>query len=188
MTIEEAFLTVNEFSRPGRKRADTLAIVVHWFSNPGQTAKDCLQFFENRKYGKSWYGSAQYIIGLDGEILQTMPTNEIAYHCGSSQIDPASGKIYTDLARDLFGQLCINPKLSPNQATIGIECAHIDWNGTMTDKTLLSLKELIRSLCAQYGLWPREHIILHKDVVGWKDCHKYFVDHPEAWELFKESV
>jgi hypothetical protein len=28
----------------------------------------------------------------------------------------------------------------------------------------------------------------HKEVVGWKDCHKWFVDNPKEWEKFKALV
>jgi N-acetylmuramoyl-L-alanine amidase len=187
--IEDAFLTINQWSRSGKIRPITQALIIHWFENAGQSAHDCQIFYENRKYGKTEYGGAHYLIGLDGEILHTIPDNEIAYNCGTSKIDPVSGKYYTDLARAKFGNYAIDHvNQSPNSCTISIECSHIDWNGTMTEKTMSSLKELAKSICDKYQLNPDQDVLLHKEVVGWKDCHKYFVLNPDKWAEFKASL
>jgi N-acetylmuramoyl-L-alanine amidase len=54
------------------------------------------------------WGSAHYIIDLNGDTYHAVPDNEVAYHCGSSQKDPASGRIYTDWARAKFGRFAEN--------------------------------------------------------------------------------
>ena len=41
-------------------------------------------------------------------------------------------------------------------------------------------------LCGKYNL-DKDGIIRHYDVTG-KKCPKYFVDHEDAWEQFKEDV
>ena len=87
------YLTVNEFSRPGKRLHAVKGIVMHWTASPEQNARDVQAYFERRKAGTLGYGSAHYIIDQKGEIVQCMPELEVAYHCGSSQVDPTSGKI-----------------------------------------------------------------------------------------------
>lgn len=189
MKIEDNLLTKNAYSRPGTKIKQIKAIVIHWLANPWQSATSCRDYFEARKDGKNGYGSAHYIVGLSGTITRCIPDNEVAYHVGSSQIDPESGKVYTDLAREKFGMAAIDFKLrSPNECTIGIEHCHIDNMGLMQAATIDSSISLSASLCKQYGLDPLADILLHKEIVGWKDCHKYFVMHPEKWIEYKQSV
>lgn len=189
MNIIERFLTINPFSRWGRQRKATKAIVIHWLENPMQSASKCADFFEYRKNGNSGYGSAHYIVDLNGDVLYIVPENEVAFHCGSSQTDPASGKIYTDLARSKFGQYAIDYKnLSPNSVTLGIECCHVDISGKMNQATYDSLVELTATLCKKYKLDPVEDVLLHKGIVGWKQCHKWFVNNPTEWEVFKNKV
>lgn len=193
--ITEKYLTKCMYTRPGTIRNDTMGVAIHYFGKPKQTAKGCWDYWENdipmlntKVPGTNKYASAQFIIGLEGEILQTMPMDEMAYHVGSSTIDPVSKRIYTDLARERFGKYAENPTvLSPNQVVIGIECAHVDVNGNMTQATLDSLSWLVVRLLNDYGI-ANHDVYLHKDIVGWKDCHKYFVDNPLAWEKFKESL
>ena len=93
MQIIHDFLTHNEYSRPGKKLHKVLAIVIHWTTNPGANAKENRDFFENKKTGMGGYGSAHYIIGQNGIIIAAVPEDEVAYHCGSSDKDPASGKV-----------------------------------------------------------------------------------------------
>lgn len=188
MNIQENFLTINPYSRPGRKLDSVKAIVIHWLAVPWQTANACRNYFESLKDSKSIYGSAQYIINHTGEIIQCMPADEVAYHCGSSMPDPESGKIYTDLARERFGIYTISPKLSPNLCTIGIEHCHIDARGQMTAQTVDASAELCAILCKTYGLDPLTAIMTHKQVVGWKSCPKWYVDHPEDFQAFKALV
>jgi len=189
MTIEDSPLTINQWSRSGKQRVGNIALIIHWFANPGQSAHECWQFYENRKYGKTEYGSSHYLIGLEGEIIRNMPEPEVSYNCGSSKIDPISGKIYTDLARSKFGKYAIDHvDLSPNLVTISIECAHTNWSGKMTDKTIASLKELSKDICTRYKLNTDTDVLLHKEVVGWKPCHQWYVSNPEDWKTFKESL
>ena len=46
--------------------------------------------------------------------------------------------------------------------------------------------EITAWLCGEYGL-TTEDVIRHYDVTG-KDCPKYYVEHPEAWERFLADV
>ncbi len=184
--MKNDFLTINEYSRPGKKRTITSAIVLHWTANPGASAKANRDFFEARKDGRSGYGSANYIIDTDGAIICAIPDDEVSYHCGSSAPDPASGKIYTDYARDKFGRFA-SKYSSPNNCTIGIELCPIDAAGNFTEKTLNAAAGLCAELCKKYGLTAGD-ITTHYAVVGWKSCPLYFVEHPDELERFKNDV
>jgi N-acetylmuramoyl-L-alanine amidase len=47
--------------------------------------------------------------------------------------------------------------------------------------------ELTAELCLQLGLDPETDVIRHYDVTG-KDCPKYYVEHPEAWNAFRADT
>lgn len=186
--IIERLLTVNPYSRPGKGLALTLGVVIHWTAAPRQSAEMVREFFESRKDGKQGYGSAHYIIGQTGDVLRCIPENEVAYHCGSSQADPASGKIYTDLAREKLGKYASFPdKLSPNIVTIGIELCPTDYAGNFSTATLREAVELCRSICHRYGL-KKDQIFTHNGIVGWKDCPRMWTIRPILFEDFKKEV
>ena len=175
-------LPPNPFSRGGEKLCCVKAIVIHWLANPMQRALGCRKFFADRADGKSGYGSAHYIVDLDGSVIRCIPEEEIAYHVGSSQKDPASGKIYTDVCR------CRLTSGNPNTCTIGIEHCHTDWQGKMTEATIAASAQLCADLCLKYKLDPMCDLLLHKEVVGWKNCHQWYVDNPADWVEFKSMV
>ena len=186
MRLEEKLITPNEYSRPGTKRHETLALVMHWTANPHADALANVRYFENRKTGMAGYGSAHYVISQDGLILRCIPECEVAYHCGSSQKDPASLKVYTDLARRLFGDYCYK-STSPNLCTIGVELCPVDSAGRFADATLEAAVDLAADIMVRYGL-DSERLVTHQQVVGWKDCPRWWVKHPEAFEAFKLQV
>ena len=135
-------------------------------------------FFANRADS---YGSAHYIIGLDGEVLQCIPETEVAYHVGSSQKDPASGRIYTDWCRQVCG------KSPPNWVTLGIELCHPDWSGRFVDKTWKAAVNLCADMIKRHGLTV-DKIGTHNMAVGWKDCPRWFVNNPDQLEVFRNDV
>ena len=186
MQIIHDFLTKNEYSRPGKKLQKVLAIVIHWTANPGANAKENREFFENKKTGMSGYGSAHYIIGQNGIIIAAVPEDEVAYHCGSSEKDPKSGKVYTDEARRRFGCYA-SEKSSPNNCTIGVELCPKDAAGNFTNATIGAAVELCADICRRYEL-PAQAITTHHDVVGWKDCPKLWTEKPQLLEAFRQSV
>ncbi len=75
-------------------------------------------------------------MGLDGEVLQNVPLNEVAY--------------------------CSNQR---NDDTISIECCHPDDSGEFTSATYESLVRLTRWLMEEYGL-DTSQVIRHYDVTG----------------------
>ncbi|MCR5793677.1 MAG: peptidoglycan recognition protein family protein [Lachnospiraceae bacterium] len=73
-----------------------------------------------------------------------------------------------------------------NMDTISIECCHPDDSGKFTDATYDSLVELTAYLARRFEVKP-EKVIRHYDVTG-KNCPKFFVEHPEKFEDFREAV
>lgn len=171
--IIEDYITPNKYSRPQKDLKRIKALVIHWVANPNTSAIANRNFFESRKGGEKSYGSAHEIIDLNGDVVIVIPENEMAYHVGS--------KTYTDEA-------LVSLSDYPNDCTYGIECTHVDWQGNMTDETIATLIARCADLCTRYDLDPLVDIWTHKQVVGWKNCPKYFVDHPKEFELFKEKV
>lgn len=170
--LTESYLTPNEFSRPKTKLASVKGVVIHWVANPKTSASANRNFFEMRKEGTAGYGSAHFIVNLDGNVIKCIPEDEIAYHVGA--------KKYTDLALKNLGSY-------PNNCTIGIECTHVDWNGKMTDATYESLVELSSNLINRYKLNPEKDLYIHHDITG-KNCHKWFLDNNDQWLEFKKKV
>jgi N-acetylmuramoyl-L-alanine amidase len=133
------------------------------------------------------YSSAHYVIDLNGDVYHAVPDYEMAYHCGTDKPDPASGRIYTEWARQKFGNFANDPtKFSPNQCSIGIELC-IDRDGNFTPETLGAAVELTAKLLEQNKL-SADDIGLHKLVVGWKDCPLPWVKNPALFDDFKEKV
>ena len=169
MKIEQRLLTPNEWSRPQLKIRELKAIVIHWTANPNANAKQNWLFFEEKKTGMGGYGSAHYIIGQDGEIIQAIPNNEIAYHCGTDKEDPESGQIYTTYARKKFGHYAVHfQTTSPNFCTIGVELCPTDNDGHFTERTINAAVELCAYLCNKHGL-TADDITTHHEKVGRKD-------------------
>lgn len=79
LPIQHQFLTINPYSRSGKSLHRVNGIVIHYTANPGSTAKNNRNYFENLRYTKTTSVSSHFIIGLDGEIIQCIPLNEIAY-------------------------------------------------------------------------------------------------------------
>lgn len=157
MEIKQALLTKNPYSRPGTKLSKVSKIVVHWVGNANSTAQANRNYFESLKT-KKIYASSHYIIGLEGEILQCIPEDEVAYHATVA-----------------------------NGYSIGIENCHPDWNGKFNDKTYGSLIELCADLCKRYGLDAQKDIIRHYDVTK-KDCPRYYVKNTSAWIKLIQDV
>lgn len=156
--IKENLLPINKYSRPGTKVDKITAVVVHYVGNPGTTAAQNRSYFNNLATMGTTYASSHYVVGLEGEIIQCVPLDEIAYASNNR-----------------------------NHDTISIECCHEDSEGKFNPKTYESLVELTAALCRTYGLEPETDIIRHYDVTG-KLCPIYYVKNEEEWYAFKLAV
>jgi N-acetylmuramoyl-L-alanine amidase len=177
MNVQRELLTVNPFSRPGKNITGIKALVIHWVANAGSTARQNRDYFESLK-GQSLgdpaarYASAHFIVGIDGEIIQCIPAEEMAYHVGA--------KKYTPEALGSLGHY-------PNNCTVGIELCHPNADGWFTPETELSAAELCALLCLQANLDPLTGIWTHHAVTE-KYCPKWFVDYPDQFDDFKQGV
>ena len=134
----EDFLTVNEYSRPGVPLTEVKNIFVHYTANPGTSAAQNRSYFEQLKDNHERSASAHFIIGYDGEILQCVPLDEIAYAVQTR-----------------------------NEDSISIECCYKADNGQFTQETYDSLVKLLRWLIDAYELEP-DDILRHYDCGGKK--------------------
>ena len=134
--IDVQLLTVNEYSRPGTEVEKIRGIVIHYTANPGSTAQNNRDYFEGLKDSHETSVSSHFVVGLEGEIIQCVPTWEMAYASNSRNVD-----------------------------TVSIECCHPDADGRFTDATIKSLARLTGWLCKELSL-NEKHIIRHHDVSG----------------------
>jgi len=134
--LDVQLLTINEYSRPGLETDTIQGVVIHYTANPGSTAQDNRNYFESLKDTGNNKVSSNFIIGLEGEIIQCIPTSEIAYASNDR-----------------------------NNDTVSIECCHPDETGEFTEATYGSLVELTAFLCGKFNLTTDE-IIRHYDVTG----------------------
>jgi len=177
MDIQRDLLTVNPFSRPGKKMESVKAVVIHWVENAKTTAKQNRNYFESLKSQSlndvsAKFASAHFIVGISGEVIQCIPSEEMAYHVGA--------KTYTPAALGRLGHY-------PNNCTIGIELCHPAWDGKFSAETLIAAAELCALLCIQFDLDPFKDIWTHHGITG-KICPKWFVDYPYQFEEFKYGV
>ena len=155
--VERQLLPVNEYSRPGEKLTAVNGVVVHYTGNPGTTAEQNRSYFAGLAQSGETYASSNFVIGLEGEILECVPLDEVAY--ASSQ---------------------------RNYDTLSIEVCHPDDTGEFAQASYDALAKLVQWLVDTYGL-ERDQILRHYDVTG-KECPRYYVQHPEAWEAFLDDL
>jgi len=134
--IDTQLLTINDWSRPGIKVDSIDKIVIHYLGNPKTTAQENHDYFESLKDLQDTYMSANYVVGLEGEIIQCVPDGEVAW---------ASNKA--------------------NYYSISIENCHEDETGKFNDATYWSDVHLVAWLTEKYDL-GRDDIIRHYDVTG----------------------
>ena len=156
--LDVQLLTMNPESRPGIALEKINGIVIHYTANPGTTAQNNRDYFEGLKDSHETQASSHFVIGMDGEIIQCIPSTEIAYASNDR-----------------------------NNDTLSIECCHPDESGKFTDATYQSLVQLTAWLCKRFDVDPADGVIRHYDVTG-KECPRYFVEHEDAWETFLGDV
>lgn len=132
--FEVNLLDMNEYSRPGIPLKKIKGIVVHYTANPGSTAAENRNYFEGLKDSHETKVSSHFVIGIEGEIVQCIPSSEIAYASNSR-----------------------------NDDTLSIECCHKDETGEFTEATYDSLVKLVGWLCYRFGLESSD-VIRHYDV------------------------
>ena len=134
--IDVQLLSVNMYSRPGLQSEKIKNIVIHYTANPGTSAMQNRNYFEGLKDSKKRKASSHFVVGIEGEIVQCVPTWEIAYASNDRNSD-----------------------------TVSIETCHREESGAYTDATYQSLVHLTAWLCEKFGL-TEEDVIRHYDITG----------------------
>ena len=111
----EDFLTPNEYSRPGDALEEINSVFVHYTANPGTSAAQNRSYFEQQKDTHERSVSAHFIIGYEGEIIQCVPLDEIAYAVQTRNLD-----------------------------SVSIECCYLKEDGSFTQETYDSLIKLLQ--------------------------------------------
>lgn len=134
--LDVQLLTVNEFSRPGIPLEQINGIAIHYTANPGATAQQNRDYFENLKDSQITQASSHFIVGLEGEIIQCIPSSEMSYATNERNVD-----------------------------TLSIECCHPDETGKFNQSTYDAVVELTAWLCGRFML-STDDLIRHYDVTG----------------------
>ena len=130
--VDVQIIDVNGSGRRGERLSGVNDIVIHYVGNPGTTAQQNHDFFDQ----PDTTVSAHFLVGLDGEIIQCIPLDEVS----SASNDR-------------------------NSDTISIEVCHPDATGQFNQKTYDSLVKLTAWLC-DYCDIGRDHVIRHYDITG----------------------
>lgn len=136
ISCTQDFITVNAYSRPAEKLKKVKNIFVHYTANPETNAAQNRSYFENLSKTHETSASAHFIIGYEGEIVQCIPLNEIAY--------AVAGR---------------------NEDSISIECCYKDESGKFTEETYRTLVHFSAILLEKYGLEAKD-LRRHYDAGG----------------------
>ena len=174
MTITDSLIPVNKYNRPGKKSTPK-RICVHYTGDCGASAARLAQFWKNVAAGKfpdkpnSWT-SAQYIVGLDGEVIRCVPDGEIAYAASNQNAD-----------------------------TIHIEVCYKQKSGAFEEKSVEALGGLVRSLMVKYKI-PAAKVVRHYDLTGkycpayyvdenrWAALHERITSDRKSGALYRVQV
>lgn len=135
-SLDVQLLSPNQYSRPQKELSQIQGIVIHYTGNPGTTAQANHDYFEGLKDGRGTSASSHFIVGLEGEVIQCVPSSEVAYASNSR-----------------------------NDDTISIETCHPDESGKFSEPTYQSVVQLTGWLCVRFNLGA-EDVIRHYDVTG----------------------
>lgn len=151
--VEVNYIDEGNPSRTGLKLDGVNNIVVHYVGNPGTTAE------QNRNYYNQPDSNvcSHFVVGIDGTVIMCVPLDE--------QSAASNHR---------------------NHDTISVEVCHPDETGEFTAESYASLVKLVDWLLEKYDL-DKDDVIRHYDVTG-KMCPLYYVEHPDAWEQFKEDL
>ena len=158
--INVMLLTPNSYSRPQTATDKITGIVIHYTANPGSGAEANRDYFESLKDSHETSASSHFIVGLEGEVIQCIPTGEVAYASNER-----------------------------NHDTVSIEVCHPDETGKFNDATYSTLGQLTGWLCEYLDVTP-DDVIRHYDVTGkicpkyfveHEDAWEQFIEDVRTW-------
>jgi N-acetylmuramoyl-L-alanine amidase CwlA len=130
--VDKQIISETAGGRPGTKLDRVRDIAIHYVANPGSTAQNNHDYFDQPETQVS----AHFVVGLEGEIIQCIPLDEVSYATNDR-----------------------------NKDTISIEVCHPDESGKFNQATYDSLVKLTAWLCDNCGI-SRKDVIRHYDVTG----------------------
>lgn len=130
--VDVRVIEVDGVSRRGEKLEDIRNIVIHYVGNPGTTARQNRDWYCNPESSVS----SHFLVGLEGEIIQCIPLDEVS-----------------------------SASNHRNKDTISIEICHPDESGKFTDESYDSLVTLTAWLLEVSGMEP-DSVIRHYDITG----------------------
>ena len=174
MTITDSLIPRNKYNRPGTKSTPK-RICVHYTGDCGATAAQLAKYWQNVAAGvfkdKPWsWTSAQYIVGLNGEVVRCILDSEIAYAAANQNAD-----------------------------TIHIEVCYKQKSGEFEEKSIAALGELVRSLMKKYAI-PAGKVVRHYDLTGklcpayyvdearWAALHERITSESKSSALYRVQV
>lgn len=170
-TLTNKYIGINKYTRPGMKLHSVKGIIIHWTANPGATALNHYNYFNNGGGGR--YASAQIFID-DKDALTIIPLDEVAYaanETGKSKIAKFNGN---------YGYYNGNA----NGCTISVEMC-VEKDGSISKTVESRTVEVVAELCKKYGLTEND-VYRHYDVTG-KSCPTPFIGNVR-FALFKSKV
>jgi len=156
--VEQVFLPENPFSIPGIMLENINGIVIHNIGNPGTTAMQNRNYFANLAITQETHASSNFIVCIDGLVIQCVPVDEMAYASNDRNAD-----------------------------TLSIEVCHPDDTGEFTNESYAATVRLTAWLCVRFGL-NSEDVLRHHDVRSATDCPRFFVENEGEWERFRADV
>ena len=83
-------LDINEYSRPGIPLEEINGIVIHYTANPEARPRITGIILKGLKDSHETKVSSHFVVGIEGEIIQCIPSSEIAYASNSRNSDTLS--------------------------------------------------------------------------------------------------
>ncbi len=130
--VDVQLIRFHSTARTGKNLTDIKNIVIHYVGNPDTSAQNNRDYFNKIDTRVS----SHFVVGLEGEVIQCVPLNEMSAASNNR-----------------------------NKDTISIEVCHPDDTGEFLDSTYQSLIELTSYLCHEFSL-DENDIIRHYDITG----------------------
>lgn len=165
MVWKTDLILVNRYSRPGSKVKKRKKGVLHYTANPGATAKNHRNYFNNLN---DRFASAHIFVDRM-EARMIIPLDEVAYHVNDGS--------YRGV-----------PALRPNGnlLTIGVEMC-LEKDGSIHSRTLRRTEDIFVELCKLFKWNPLNDIVRHYDVTR-KDCPALSLMSTVQFQAFKQRV
>lgn len=147
-------------------------IVIHYFGGLS-TALNLAKYWAREYAG----ASAHYAVGHEGDILQIVEDDDVAWHCGAQKYVHAECRNTNSIGIEMAVK---------KKSTATLSASDKDWY--FTKETVEATVELVRTLMKKYNI-PADHVIRHYDVTN-KICPNPYVFNvaDETWDKFKAMI